>query len=387
MPNVSRSVVPDYMIQFGISGDPEAQHASWDTYDAIADDVNVGVPFKVGSVSFSGDEKDSRRTDLWVGYTADPSQLEWWGKDPWERPIGMVVLAPFAGDDVDDDDEDDDEDNAEDRESFLYGAADAKGRTKKKSEPKNALQRLYSGYGEKHFGPGVIGETEAAQSVPTMLPGQDVQADVKTPKGVSVPRLVNEGASYIRKHYPLTDFIKKCERLSGDAEGAVPAEYLAAVSFYTPPGADPSAGDGGASGTSAAEDAFPGLSNDEDGEVNVAFTLPAAYDLRQRLRAKLEKRLANFDEQVKERGGSDLLTKYQTQATTLLGLLTAGEAEVYSSGAASGASGAASGAAGKKKGASGYVWEVVLCWDANADPERVSSFHVEKPDELEIQGT
>jgi hypothetical protein len=160
----------------------------------------------------------------------------------------------------------------------------------------------------------------------------------------------------------------------------VPAEYLAAVSFYTPPGADPTAGDSGASGTSAAEDAFPGLSNGEDDEVNAAFTLPAAFDLRQRLRAKLEKRLANFDEQVKELGGSELLTKYQTQATTLLGLLTAGEAEVH-------ISGAASGAAGKKKGASGCVWEVVLCWDANAGPERVSSFHAEKPDELEIQGT
>jgi hypothetical protein len=311
------SVVPEYMIQFGISGDPEEQYEAWDKYPIIEDDQEVGVPFKYGSICFAGSAQDTRRTDLWISFTTDQEQLKWWGQDPWERPIGMVVLETPETGEKDGKASDTTGNSGDDGESFLYGDGDGAASGGKK----NILQRLYSGYGERSFvDPD---ETESNNAVPAMLPGQeDAGGDNGiAANGISVPKLQREGASFVRAQYPLTDFIKKCTRRV-NRNGKAPGAYADAVKFYTPPGvADPTdrygaggATDGpnGASGgrsEAMSEEAMPeeamnaeAMHDEPDGadeEVNVAFTLPTAALLRERLRSTLTKRLAKFDGECK----------------------------------------------------------------------------------------
>ena len=92
-------VLTNFLIQFGISPDPE-QQAYWRQLGSIQDDEPQGVAFADGIVSFAGYSKDSRSTHLFITLGDQTSGL---GKRPWEVAIGQVsagrevVAAIYSG--------------------------------------------------------------------------------------------------------------------------------------------------------------------------------------------------------------------------------------------------------------------------------------------------
>lgn len=95
--------VKGFLVQFGISLDPE-QNNKWASN--IPDDpYPEGVPFRKGLMAFAGYGKDSRGTQVFIGYEGAAGL----GHSPWETPFGDVVKgmenveAIFSGygDDVD----------------------------------------------------------------------------------------------------------------------------------------------------------------------------------------------------------------------------------------------------------------------------------------------
>mmetsp|Transcript_19711 Transcript_19711/g.48385 ORF Transcript_19711/g.48385 Transcript_19711/m.48385 type:complete len:316 (-) Transcript_19711:771-1718(-) len=86
-------VVPGFVAQFGMAGDPKIT-GEWHAKPALKDDKqwlkNVGnkqkKPFKKGMLSFAGGSKNSRKIELFFALS-DSGDL---GKEPWEVPIGSV---------------------------------------------------------------------------------------------------------------------------------------------------------------------------------------------------------------------------------------------------------------------------------------------------------
>jgi len=74
--------VPDFLIQFGVSGDADQ---NW-KYEAIEDDESRGVPFLEGMVCLAASSQNSRMATLCIFLTDFP-QL---GKKSWETPFARV---------------------------------------------------------------------------------------------------------------------------------------------------------------------------------------------------------------------------------------------------------------------------------------------------------
>lgn len=85
--------VDDFLIQFGISGDPKKQ-AKWQKKGRIKDDPPPNgkkIPFQRGFVSYAGGGPNTRDTSVFIGISHNQGQLDWWGREPWETPLGKVV--------------------------------------------------------------------------------------------------------------------------------------------------------------------------------------------------------------------------------------------------------------------------------------------------------
>eukprot|EP00798_Chlamydomonas_sp_ICE-L_P026248 gene26248-17348_t len=78
-------VIPGFLVQFGISLDYN-KNEKWK--ENILDDPHpFNVDMKKGIMAFAGYGKDSRNTQVWVGYEGC-ARL---GKDPWETPFAEVI--------------------------------------------------------------------------------------------------------------------------------------------------------------------------------------------------------------------------------------------------------------------------------------------------------
>eukprot|EP00050_Salpingoeca_kvevrii_P010866 m.11014 g.11014 ORF g.11014 m.11014 type:complete len:406 (-) comp3122_c0_seq2:185-1402(-) len=78
--------IPNFIVQWGISGDP-AVRDYWTNRGSIWDDPPRGIPVKRGTIAFAGNGFNSRDTHLFFAL-ADQPQL---GKDPWETPFAQIT--------------------------------------------------------------------------------------------------------------------------------------------------------------------------------------------------------------------------------------------------------------------------------------------------------
>lgn len=83
-------VVPRFLAQFGISPDFSLR-SQWRTR-IISDDLKQNIPFTPGTLSYAGSGPDSRTTEVFVVMPDTPqSQLDYFGRNPWETPFGHVT--------------------------------------------------------------------------------------------------------------------------------------------------------------------------------------------------------------------------------------------------------------------------------------------------------
>mmetsp|Transcript_40012 Transcript_40012/g.46826 ORF Transcript_40012/g.46826 Transcript_40012/m.46826 type:complete len:307 (+) Transcript_40012:74-994(+) len=80
-------VVKNFLTQFGIPSNPETRLELGSL--EFQDDPNVGIPFVPGMLSFAGNGKNSRTTEVFV-VMPDCIHLSSFGKEPWETPFGFV---------------------------------------------------------------------------------------------------------------------------------------------------------------------------------------------------------------------------------------------------------------------------------------------------------
>ena len=78
-------VMPGFLIQFGVNGDP-AIHKAWQEKAALPDEPNRGT-FRGGTLSFAGDGINSRTTHLFVALSPEGARL---GKAAHEATLGHV---------------------------------------------------------------------------------------------------------------------------------------------------------------------------------------------------------------------------------------------------------------------------------------------------------
>jgi cyclophilin family peptidyl-prolyl cis-trans isomerase len=81
--------VKDFIIQFGVSGDPKQQE-KWRNKGTLKDDVNKHIKFKTNYLSYAGGGPNTRDTSLFFGASENTGQLNWWGREPWETPFAEV---------------------------------------------------------------------------------------------------------------------------------------------------------------------------------------------------------------------------------------------------------------------------------------------------------
>lgn len=97
-------VAPGFLVQFGISLDPAMNTRFGEN---IRDDPSPGIPFRKGIMSYAGYGKDSRSTQVFIGYEGCSGLGQ--PSSPWETPFGevtkgMEVVDAFYGgyrDDID----------------------------------------------------------------------------------------------------------------------------------------------------------------------------------------------------------------------------------------------------------------------------------------------
>ncbi len=88
-------VVPGFVVQFGLNGDPKVT-AKWK--DSTIKDDKVATPNKRGTITFAMKGPDTRTTQLFINY-ADNDRLDGLGFSPFGRVVeGMdVVDAIYSG--------------------------------------------------------------------------------------------------------------------------------------------------------------------------------------------------------------------------------------------------------------------------------------------------
>jgi cyclophilin family peptidyl-prolyl cis-trans isomerase len=97
-------VVPKFLTQFGISADYD-QRTEFRGKTILDDDPPLEEPkirFSPGTLSYAGSGPDSRTAEIFVVMPGtEQSQLEYFGKNPWETPFaivkGLVEESPVAG--------------------------------------------------------------------------------------------------------------------------------------------------------------------------------------------------------------------------------------------------------------------------------------------------
>jgi cyclophilin family peptidyl-prolyl cis-trans isomerase len=77
--------IPGFLVQFGVAADPKVQ-AKWQNR-RILDDVDKGIPFTQGTLSFAGGGKNSRTSHVFISLDPHGRSL---GKAFHERPIGRI---------------------------------------------------------------------------------------------------------------------------------------------------------------------------------------------------------------------------------------------------------------------------------------------------------
>lgn len=83
-------VVPDFLVQFGITYSDDPELVELGNSRTIPDDppLDPPVPFEVGTISYAGSGPDSRTSQLFFALTdRNPA----FGTEPWETPVGRVV--------------------------------------------------------------------------------------------------------------------------------------------------------------------------------------------------------------------------------------------------------------------------------------------------------
>jgi cyclophilin family peptidyl-prolyl cis-trans isomerase len=77
-------VIPNFLVQFGISYNSEIKHQK-----TIPDDPqrDPPIPFDTGIISFAGYGPNSRTSQLFIAYGTSKSL----GREPWETPLGRVT--------------------------------------------------------------------------------------------------------------------------------------------------------------------------------------------------------------------------------------------------------------------------------------------------------
>lgn len=80
-------VVPNFLVQFGISYLPASHPLQKLAHAPIQDDPPLQIPFEKGTISFAGSGPNSRTSQLFFSYSHNPNL----GKSPWETPIGKVT--------------------------------------------------------------------------------------------------------------------------------------------------------------------------------------------------------------------------------------------------------------------------------------------------------
>jgi cyclophilin family peptidyl-prolyl cis-trans isomerase len=81
--------VKGFLTQFGISDKPEMQH--WHV-DNIEDDPNLHMKMEKNYVSFAGNGKNSRNTQIFIAY----QYSNFLGNEPWETPFGELSLTMLS---------------------------------------------------------------------------------------------------------------------------------------------------------------------------------------------------------------------------------------------------------------------------------------------------
>lgn len=82
--------VNNFLIQFGIAADPELT-LQWESRGNLVDDPDQRLAFKPGMLSFAGNGPNSRSTSLFVATSTHPGQLQAFGTQLWETPLGFVT--------------------------------------------------------------------------------------------------------------------------------------------------------------------------------------------------------------------------------------------------------------------------------------------------------
>lgn len=82
-------VVPRFLTQFGI-GKHLGQRFTYSEIK-IEDDLDLGIKFQPGMISFAGNGINSRTTEVFIVMPGTPEdQLNYFGRNPWETPFGYV---------------------------------------------------------------------------------------------------------------------------------------------------------------------------------------------------------------------------------------------------------------------------------------------------------
>eukprot|EP00756_Hemistasia_phaeocysticola_P024866 Hpha_TRINITY_DN15976_c0_g1::TRINITY_DN15976_c0_g1_i1::g.73892::m.73892 len=80
--------VKNFLVQFGITGDPSKREDFARFKHSIKDDPHrADVPVREGYLSYAGSGPNSRTTQIFIAY----KDLAFLGKSPWETPFGKVV--------------------------------------------------------------------------------------------------------------------------------------------------------------------------------------------------------------------------------------------------------------------------------------------------------
>jgi peptidyl-prolyl cis-trans isomerase A (cyclophilin A) len=82
--------IDNFLVQFGLAGDPDHTR-EWTRKGPLPDDPDLGLRFAPGVLSYAGGGPNTRDTSLFFATSRDPGQLEWFGTQLWERPLGIVT--------------------------------------------------------------------------------------------------------------------------------------------------------------------------------------------------------------------------------------------------------------------------------------------------------
>eukprot|EP00935_MAST-01C_sp_MAST-1C-sp1_P000576 g576.t1 len=165
-------VMHSFLVQFGLGGaGDELMRRRWQHVATLTDDPKVLPVFPRGGVSFAGNGKDSRTTQLFISDAGSHDIFgygRWLGREPWETPFGVVPEEDMAA----------------------------------------VIDKLYDGYGDiATLNPAIVDQ------------GWKGGRHVWSKAGIDYDRLKNEGNTYLEQYFPRVDWILDCAvQASGEAD-------------------------------------------------------------------------------------------------------------------------------------------------------------------------